>query len=187
MVKDLKTANDSKNTGDKTISLGALGKAKNTGFGSKEKVPLLEPTLAKIKSIEIKMEDKYEHNRDAPEKIYHPGYVIFETEFEDPKTNEMVTSKDFFRGLRFYIALDDEQSPLKDEAGDEVIERLWIGDSSGLGKVRKVVTTHDSSINDYVKFFEFFEPGLEVKIKSFFNTNPTTGEQVIKQQIVEIV
>lgn len=188
MVKELKTADSNKNTGAKTFDLSALGKVKNTGFGAKEKVPLLEPTLATIKSVEIKMEDdKYEHNRDAQDKVYHPGYVIFETEFEDPKTGEMVTSKDFFRGLRFYLVLDSDLNPVLDSTGDEIIERLWIGDQSGLGKIRKIVTAHDSSINDYAQFFQFLAPGLKVKIKSFFNTNPTTGEQVIKQQIVEIV
>lgn len=188
MVKELKTADGNKNTGAKTFDLSALGKVKNTGFGAKEKVPLLEPTLATIKSVEIKMEDdKYEHNRDAQDKVYHPGYVIFEVEHEDPKTGEMVTSRDFFRGLRFYLVLDSDLTPVLDSQGEEIIERLWIGDKSGLGKVRSVVTAYDSSINDYAQFFQFFEPGLQVKIKSVFNTNPTTGEQTIKQQIVEIV
>ena len=191
MVKELKTAANNKQS-DKTLDLTALGKVKNTNIGAAEKPPLLEPTNATIKSIEIKMEeDKYEHNKDDDSKVYCPGYVIFETEFEHPQTGETITSKDYFRGLRFYIALDDERSPIRDENGELVISRLWIGNQSGLGKILEVVRKHGQSsgepINSYLDFFQFFKPGTKVQLKSQFNTNPRTGESTVKQQIVGIL
>ena len=191
MVKELKTATGN-NKQDRTLDLSALGKVKNTNIGAAEKPPLLEPTNAIIKSVEIKMEDdKYEHNKDDDSKMYCPGYVIFETEFEHPQTKETITSKDYFRGLRFYIALDDERSPIRDEAGELVISRLWIGNQSGLGKILEVVRKYGQSngepINSYLDFFQFFTPGREVLLKSQFNTNPRTGEQTVKQQIVGIL
>ena len=186
MVQDLKTTGNS-NKGDKTIDLTALGKAKNTSIGGGEKPAIIKPIPAVVKGIEIKMEeDKYEHNKDDPNVIYHPGYLIVTTEFEHPETGERVTSKDFFRGLRFYLALDETLSPMRDETGEEVISRYWIGDRSGLGQILKVVREHDSDINDYVDFFAYLQPGLEVMIKSQFNTNPNTNQQTIKQQIVGI-
>lgn len=185
MVQDLKTTSNNKQ-GDRTIDLSALGKAKNTSIGGGEKPAILKPIPAVVKNVEIKMEDTYEHNKDDVNAVYHPGYIIVTTEFEHPETGELTTSKDFFRGLRFYVALDDTLSPIRDETGDEVISRFWIGDRSGLGQILKVVREHDSSINDYVDFFAYLTPGLKVKIASQFNTNPNTNKQTIKQQIVEI-
>ena len=190
MVQELKTASK-ESKGDRTLDLSALGKVKNTRIGAAEKPPLLEPTDATIKSVEIKIEDKFESNQDDPTKLYHPGYVIFETEYMNPKTKEMMSSKDYFRGLRVYVALDENLSPVRDENGDDVIDRFWIGDRSGLGKilgtVRKYCQGKGTPLNDYVEFFQFFKPGMKVKIKSQFNTNPQTDQQTIKQQIVDIV
>ena len=191
MVKELKTASNNKQS-DRTLDLSALGKVKNTNIGAAEKPPLLEPTDAIVKGIEIKMEeDKYEHNKDDDSKIYHSGYVVFETEFENPQTHEIITSKDYFRGLRFYLALDETQAPLRDENGDEVIDRMWIGDQSGLGKILGIVRKHcqvnGNPINSYLDFFQFFTPGTKVQLKSQFNTNPRTGELTVKQQLVAIL
>lgn len=188
MVKDLKTANDSKK-GDKTLDLKALGKAKNTKIKGEGKPPLLNPVNAVVKSVEVKIEsDKYEHNRDDERAIYHPGYVIITTEFEHPESKEMVTSKDFFRGFRAYIEVDETLAPVLDEDGDEIITRYYAGtDRSGLRKIVNLVLESNSEINDYGELFYGYMPGLQVQIQSEFNTNPQTGEQTIKQKIIKIL
>ena len=188
MVKDLKTTSDSKQ-GDKTLDFKALGKAKNTKIKGDGKPPLLQPTNAIVKNVEVKIEaDKYEHNRDDESAIYHPGYVIITTEFAHPETKEIVTSKDFFRGFRAYLEVDEIGTPAIDDDGDEIISRYYAGtDRSALRKIVNLMLDSNSDINDYGELFYDYMPGLKVQIQSDFNTNPQTGAQTVKQRIVKVI
>ena len=186
MVQELKTTNQA-NNGRKSIDLSALGEAATASIVSevKEKPKLLDPVLATIKSTDIVMTDQISHNRDDENKVFYRGYVTYETEFIDPKTEEKVTSKDSFGTLRFYVKMDDTLSPMSNPDGSPIIERLWIGDKSGLGKLLKLVQQHDKSVVTYQDFLGYFKEGDKVMIKTLFTTYQ--GEQKYKQEIVEIL
>jgi len=186
MVQELKTTNQA-NNGRKSIDLSALGEAATASIVSevKEKPKLLDPVLATIKSTDIVMTDQISHNRDDENKVFYRGYVTYETEFIDPKTEEKVTSKDSFGTLRFYVKMDDTLSPMSNPDGSPIIERLWIGDKSGLGKLLKLVQKHDKNVVTYQDFLGYFKEGDKVMIKTLFTTYQ--GEQKYKQEIVEIL
>ena len=186
MVQELKTTNQA-NNGKKSIDLSALGEAATASIVSevKEKPKLLNPVPATIKSTDIVMTDQVSHNRDDETKVFYRGYVTYETEFIDPNTQEKVTSKDSFGTLRFYIKMDDTQAPMTNPDGSPIIERLWIGDKSGLGKLLKLVQKHDESVVTYQDFLGYFKEGDKVMIQTLFTTYQ--GEQKYKQEIVEIL
>lgn len=189
MVQELKRANGNEQQQDKTLDFKAMGKAVNTQIKAAPKPALIHPIEAIVKSAEVKIEaDKYEHNQNDESAIYHPGYVIIETEFAHPETGEKVTSKDYFRGFRAYLELDESLTPCVDEDGDEIISRYYAGtDRSRLRKVVNTLLASNRDINDYGELFYQYLPGLKVKIQSEFNTNPQTDEQTIKQYIVEVI
>ena len=186
MVQELKTTNQA-NNGKKSIDLSALGEAATASIVSevKEKPKLLKPVMATIKGTDIVMTDQISHNRDDESKIFYRGYVTYETEFEDPETNEIVTSKDSFGTLRFYVKMDETKSPMTNPDGSPIIERLWIGDKSGLGKLLKLVQNHDKDVVTYQDFLGYFKEGDKVMIQTLFTTYQ--GEQKYKQEIVEIL
>lgn len=184
MVQELKTTNQA-NNGRRSIDLSALGEAATASIVSetKEKPKLLDPVLAKIKGTDIVMTDRLEHNKDDETKIYYAGYFTVETEFEHE--GETVTSKDSFGGLRFYVKMDETRSPMSNADGSPIIERLWIGDRSQLGKLLKLVQDHDDSVVSYSDFLGYFKEGMSVMIQTLFTTYQ--GQQKWKQQIVEIL
>ena len=186
MVQELKTTNQA-NNGKKSIDLSALGEAATASIVSekKEKPKLLEPVEATIKDVEIVRTDDLSHNRDDETKVFFRGYVTYTTEFIDPTTKELFTSRDSLGGLRFYVRMDDTLSPMVDATGEPVIERLWIGSSSILGKLLELVQKHDSNVVTYADFLGYFKEGDKVKIESLFNTYQ--GKQTTKQVIVEIL
>lgn len=190
MVQELKRAQgNDKEQEEKTLDFKSMGKAQNSKIKADPKPALVEPIEAVVKSAEVKIEaNKYEHNQNDETAIYHPGYVIIETEFKHPKTGELTTSKDYFRGFRAYLALDNELSPLRDADGDEIISRYYAGtDTSRLRKVVNTLLASNKDINDYGELFYQYLPGLKVMIQSEFNTNPKTGENTIKQYITEVI
>lgn len=185
MVQELKRANESEN-GENTVDLRSLRKASNAKI-REIKPALTKPTDAVVKDVEIKVEmDKYEHNQNDETAIYHPGVVIVTTEFKDPESGETVTSKDYFRGFRAYIALDNELSPVIED-GQEVILRYYPGtEQSGLRQFTNVVVDYaGDEINDWLDLYYDFMPGLKVKLQSEFNT--FNGKTSIKQKIVRVV
>lgn len=186
MVQELKTTKEA-NNGRTTINLEALGAAGNANIvgEKKEKPKLLEPVEATVINTEIVMTDQLGSNRDDEDKKFFRGYVTYETEFIDPATGETVTSKDSFGTLRFYLKLDETKSPMRNPDGSPVIERLWIGDKSGLGKLLKLVQEHDKNVKTYNDFLDFFNKNKNVKIQTLFTTYQ--GEQKYKQEIVEIL
>lgn len=185
MVQELKTTNQA-NNGRKSIDLSALGEAATANIvEAKEKPKLLNPVLATIKSTDIVMTDQISHNKDDESKVFYRGYVTYETEFTDPNTEETVTSKDSFGTLRFYVKVDETTSPITNPDGTPIIERLWIGDKSGLGKLLKLVQKHDENVVTYQDFLGYFKEGDKVMIQTLFTTYQ--GEQKYKQEIVEIL
>lgn len=186
MVQNLKTTNDA-NNGRTSINLDALGAAGTANIvgEKKEKPKLLEPVEARVLSTDIVMTDQLGTNRDDEDKKFFRGYVTYETEFVDPATGEKVTSKDSFGTLRFYLKLDETKSPMRNPDGSPVIERLWIGDKSGLGKLLKLVQEHDKNVVTYNDFLGYFKEGTRVKLLTLFNTYQ--GQQTYKQEIVEIL
>ena len=186
MVQELKTTNNA-NRGSKSIDLSALGEVGNAKIGGeiKEKPKIMSPIEATVKDFEIKMRDEYEHNKDDPTKMYHPAYITITTEFINPETNELETSKDSFGGFRFYVKLDGTLTPIKNELGDDVIERIWVGDRSQSGALLKLVQEYDKSVLTYSDFFNFFKDGLRVEIQSIFSS--FGGKQTHKQGIVRIL
>lgn len=186
MVQELKTTNDA-NNGRTSINLDALGAAGTANIvgEKKEKPKLLEPVEARVLSTDIVMTDQIGTNRDDEDKKYFRGYVTYETEFIDPATEEKVTSKDSFGTLRFYLKMDETKSPMRNPDGSPVIERLWIGDKSGLGKLLKLVQKHDKNVVTYNDFLGYFKEGTRVKIQTLFTTYQ--GEQKYKQEIIEIL
>lgn len=186
MVQELKTTNQA-NNGKKSIDLSALGQAATASIVSetKEKPKLLTPVEATIKDVDIVMTDDLSHNRDDETKIFYRGYVSITTEFVDPTTNELFTSKDSFGTLRFYVKMDETRSPMVDATGEPIIDRLWVGETSALGRLLKLVQEHDESVVTYADFLGYFKPGDRVKIESLFNTYQ--GRQTIKEQIVAIL
>lgn len=185
MVQELKTTNQA-NNGKRSIDLSALGEAASANIvEAKEKPKLLNPVLATIKSTDIVMTDQVSHNKDDETKVFYRGYVTYETEFENPETEEIVTSKDSFGTLRFYVKMDETRSPMSNPDGSPIIERLWIGDKSGLGKLLKLVQQHDKNVVTYQDFLGYFKEGDKVMIKTLFTTYQ--GEQKYKQEIVEIL
>lgn len=188
MVQELKKANDNEQK-ERTLDFKAMGKAKSSKIKADPKPALVRPVEAIVKSAEVKIEaDKYEHNQADETAIYHPGYVVIETEFINPETNEKVTSKDYFRGFRAYLEVNDGGQVQLDEDGDEIISRYYAGtDRSRLRKVVNTLLASNKDINDYGELFYQYLPGLKVMIQSEFNTNPQTDEQTIKQYIVEVI
>ena len=185
MVQELKTTNQA-NKGKRSIDLSALGEAATANIvEKKEKPKLLEPVVATIKSTDIVMTDQISHNKDDETKVFYRGYVTYETEFVDPQTEQTVTSKDSFGTLRFYVKMDDTLSPMSNADGSPIIERLWIGDKSGLGKLLKLVQQHDKDVVTYQDFLGYFKEGDKVMIKTLFTTYQ--GEQKYKQEIVKIL
>ena len=186
MVQELKTTKEA-NNGRTTINLEALGAAGTANIvgDKKEKPKLLEPVEATVINTDIVITDQIGTNRDDEDKKFFRGYVTYETEFVDPATGEKVTSKDSFGTLRFYLKLDETKSPMRNPDGSPVIERLWIGDKSGLGKLLKLVQEHDKNVVTYNDFLGYFKEGTKVKIQTLF-TN-FNGEQKWKQEIVEIL
>ena len=186
MVQNLKTTNDA-NNGRSIINLDALGAAGEANIvgEKKEKPKLLEPVEATVINTDIVMTDQIGTNRDDEDKKFFRGYVTYETEFIDPATGEKVTSKDSFGTLRFYLKLDETKSPMRNPDGSPVIERLWIGDKSGLGKLLKLVQEKNKDVKTYNDFLGFFKENTRVKIQTLFTTYQ--GDQKYKQEIVEIL
>lgn len=186
MVQELKTTNEA-NNGKKSIDLSALGEAGTANIVGevKEKPKLLEPVLATIKNTDVVMTDRLQTNKNDETKVYFQGYLTITTEFIDPNTKETFTSKDSFGGLRFYVQLDETRSPMRNENGDPIISRLWIGDNSGLGKLLKLVQEHDESVVTFNDFLTYFKPGDKVKVCTLFTTYQ--GQQHWKEEIVEIL
>ena len=186
MVEKLRTTKEA-NNGRTTINLEALGAAGTANIvgEKKEKPKLLEPVEARVINTDIVMTDQIGTNRDDENKKYFRGYITYTTEFIDPATGEKVTSKDSFGTLRFYLKLDETKAPMRNPDGSPVIERLWIGDKSGLGKLLKLVQEHDQNVVTYNDFLGYFKEGTKVKIQTLF-TN-FNGEQKWKQEIVEIL
>jgi len=188
-LNELKRANDNED-GNNTISLKEQ-RIKAVESQIKEIKPLLRsPTNAVVKDVDIRIEmDKYEANQNDATAKFHPGSVIVTTEFKHPETGELVTSKDWFGGMRAYLALDDELSPII-ENGQEVIQRYFPGTGkSGLRRFVNVILDDMSDdqieqYNDWLDFFFDYMPGLKVKIQSEVNTYE--GEQKIKQIIVKV-
>ena len=190
MVQELKRANGrDTEQNEKTLDFKSMSKAVNGKIKADPKPALVEPIEAIVKSAEVKIEtDKYERNLNDETAIYHPGYVVIETEFEHPKTGELTTSKDYFRGFRAYLALDETLTPRLDEDGDEIISRYYAGtDKSRLRKIVNTLLASNKEINDYGELFYQYLPGLKVMIQSEFNTNPQTGENTVKQYIKEVI
>lgn len=185
MVQELKRANDNE-TGENTVDLRSLKRASNTKI-REIKPALTKPVDAVVKDVEIKIEmDKYEHNQNDETAVYHPGVVIVTTEFDDPESGETITSKDYFRGFRAYIALDETLSPILED-GQEVITRYFPGtNQSGLRQFTDVIVDYaGDEVNDWLDLYYDFMPGLKVKIQSEFNT--FNGKTSIKQKIVRVV
>ena len=186
MVQELKTTKEA-NNGRTSINLEALGAAGNANIvgEKKEKPKLLEPVEATVLNTDIVMTDQIGTNRDDEDKKFFRGYVTYETEFIDPATGETVTSKDSFGSLRFYLKLDETKSPMRNPDGSPVIERLWIGDKSGLGKLLKLVRGKNRDVKTYNDFLDFFNKNKKVKIQTLFTTYQ--GEQKYKQEIVALL
>jgi hypothetical protein len=186
MVQELKTTKEA-NNGRTTINLEALGAAgaANIVGEKKEKPKLLEPVEATVLNTDIVMTDQLGTNREDENKKFFRGYVTYETEFIDPATGETVISKDSFGTLRFYLKLDETKSPMRNPDGSPLIERLWIGDKSGLGKLLKLVREKNRDVKTYNDFLDFFNKNKRVKIQTLFTTYQ--GEQRYKQEIVEIL
>lgn len=188
-LKELKKANDNED-GNKTISLKEQ-RIRAIEGQIKEIKPLLQsPVNAVIKDVDIRIDmDTYDRNQNDETALYHPGSVIVTTEFKHPTTGKTVTSKDWFGGLRAYLALDDEKSPII-ENGMEKIQRYFPGtNKSGLRRFVNVILDDMTNeqveeYNDWLDFFLDYLPGLKVKVQSEVNT--VEGKQYIKQIIVKV-
>lgn len=188
-VKELKRADDNEE-GNKTISLKEQ-RIRATEGQIKEIKPLLQsPVNAVIKDVDIRIDmETYDRNQNDDTAIYHPGSVIVTTEFENPNTGKLITSKDWFGGFRAYLALDDEMNPVI-ENGIEKIQRYFPGtNKSGLRRFVNVILDDMTNeqieeYNDWIDFFLDYMPGLKVKVQSEVNT--VEGKQYIKQIIVKV-
>ena len=170
MPSDFNT-NNANNGKSMNINIDALGDvAKQTVQTGNGETPILtEEVEATIIATDFRMMNNLQSNQNNPEKKYFNTIFAIETEFSYLNEGETIktTSRDNYGGLRLYPKLDENGVPLRDAAGQPIIERMWSGESSAFGRLFALVQEKDSSVRSYSDFFNFFKQGnLRVTIKT---------------------
>lgn len=186
MVSELVGTNQSNNK-NRVLDLSALGDAAKQSISAGEKPILKEPVQGTIVGVELSVQDAFRTNRDNPTQKFHPCLLKVKTKFEDPETQQDVTSTDNYSGLRFYPKLDETGEVVLDSNGDEILDRFWNGDGSDFGKLLNAAQSAEESIVTYNDFFAFLQSKPSCVIKTEFRNNPTTNKQTHKEFITRFI
>lgn len=144
------------------LNLDALGDAANdtVNFGTNDKPILTAPVQAKIVNTDFYRRQELASNQNDPSKKYFKCILAVETEFEYVDENGETLSahcRDNYSGLRFIPKLDEMGQVVLDASGEPVLERLWLGDGSGFGKLFLMAQEFDSSVRSYSDFLKFMD------------------------------
>lgn len=170
----------------RSIDISSLGDVANQSASTErvEKPVIANPIQAEIVDIDLKVQNQINTNKDDASKRYHPCILTVKTKFINPENNEEFVSRDNYSGLRFFFKTDDFGNPVLDVNGEEQCERLWLGDTSGLGKLLSKAQAYDKTIVSYQDFFNFLSTHKNCMIKTEYVNNPRNGEQ-IKKEIIQ--
>lgn len=173
----------------RSIDFAALGDVANQTASTEkvEKPEIMQPVKAEIIDIDLRVQNQISTNKDDATKRYHPCTLTIKTKFVNPKTNEEFISRDNYSGLRYFFVSDDFGNPVLDANGEEQCERLWLGETSGLGKLLSVAQAYDKTIVSYQDFFNFLSTHKECMIQTEYVNNPQTGKRVVKEVIQSFV
>lgn len=182
MVNDLKRNNSGSSI---SLDLSALGDAGNQSIGpeTEDKPVIMNPISATIVGMDLRLNtNQIQTNKDDESKKFYRTILTIETKFTHPETNEEVTSKDNYSGLRFYPKTDENGAFLTNTNGDPVLDHFWIGETSACGKLLALVQSVDEKVITYQDFFAFFTPGKMVTIKTEF---PQYNGKTSKKQVIQ--
>lgn len=187
MVQKLKMDNNK----SVNLNLDALGEAATHSVGAEktETPELLEPTLATVTGITLRVNPELHANREDATKQYQKVNLAMSMRFIHPETGDEVTDKCNYGGIRAYPMMQDGQI-ITDENGAPIIERFWIGSAdskqaSFAAKLLGLAKEFNPEIATYGDFFNFLRSQPKAYVRTI--TVNYGMEQFKKNAVVEFV
>lgn len=168
------------------LNLDALGDAANdtVNFGGNDKPELTQPVEARIVSTDFYRRQELLNNQNDPSKKYFKCILAVETEFKYEENGEIRTAhcRDNYSGLRYIPKLDDFGQVIVDAQGEPILERLWLGEGSGFGRLFQAAQEYNSTIRSYSDFLKFINEHEKCIVMT---EKPSFGNQTYVKEVIQ--
>lgn len=149
------------------LDLTKYGNLEINSGGSKPDFKVVTKVKVVKATLRTTTDRRTEKTRDGKDQSYYP--VFLNLEFSYMNNGAELKTFESFSGGRLFVS---------DESG---ANRFWVGENSGLGKVKKLVEENNPNYSGEIKQIPEFLQGREVGIKT--EKTEVAGKQFTKNNI----